>query len=190
MGLHREYAEGAGLREWEPDEFGPQHMQMLAMRAAGMRPGEIAAATGYSVSRVSVILNDPRAKTLISQMTGQMLREFQLSVRETIQSYSGEAIETIATLMRHAESEQVRLGAAKDMADRAGYKPREVITHAHVEIDNEDALRILDAIKEAGMDEPELEFLQDSAGVFRPSVSLAPGSAATTVESAASESDE
>lgn len=184
MGIPREQAEQAGLREWEPLEFGPQHMQMLMMRAAGMRPKEIAEATGYSQSRVSVILNDPRAKKLIPQLTGQMLREFQLDVREMIQSYSGEATETIGSLMRHAESEQVRLASAKDLLDRAGFKPKEVVQHTHVEIGADDAKRILAAIMEAREPEPELEFIQDSSEVFRPVGSILPGPAplATTSE--------
>ena len=152
-----------------PKEFSATHWHMFAMRASGMRPGEIASALGYSPSRVSVILNDPRAKALVARMTGDVLRDFQLDVRDLIQSYTGEAVETVATLMRHAESEPVRLGAARDLLDRGGFKPKEVVTHAHVEIDHEDAQRILGALKEAKEEAPVFEMVEDSAGVFRSS---------------------
>lgn len=157
-----------------PKEFSTTHWHMFAMRAAGMRPGEIADATGYSASRVSVILNDPRAKAIVARMTGDVLRDFQLDVRDLIQSYTGEAVETVATLMRHAESEQVRLSASKDLLDRGGFKPKEVVTHAHVEIDHEDAQRILSALHESQQQAPALEMVEDSAGVFR-STSDVPG---------------
>lgn len=161
-----EQVEGS-LPDYAPNELSPTHFHMIAMRAAGMRPGEIAKALGYSNSRVSVILNDPRAKQLVSRMTGDVLREFQLDVGEQIVSYAAEAAETVAGLMRMAESEQVRLSASKDILDRAGYKPKEVVTHMHAEIDHEDAQRILTALRESKEKAPELEFVEDSAGVFR-----------------------
>lgn len=161
------YPDGSAPVPFAASELDPTHMQMLVLRAAGLRPGQIAEITGYSPSRVSVVLNDPRAKAMIHRMAGDNIRQQLVDARELIQSYVGEAIETVAELMRDAESEPVRLGAAKDILDRGGFKPKEVVSNESVSIANEDARRILEALREARQPEPALDFVEDSAGVFR-----------------------
>lgn len=152
---------------YTPAELSPTHLQMLTLRAAGLRSGQIAELVGYSPSRTSTILNDPRSKAMIERMAGDLLRSNLAEARELIQSYAKEAVETVAALMREAESEPVRLGAAKDLLDRGGFKPKEVIQSDQVNIGDEDARRILEALREARQPEPALEFVQDSHGVFK-----------------------
>ena len=151
---------------YAPKKLGDIHRQMIAMRVSGMRNKEIAELLGYTQSRVSIILSDPRAKELAAKLGGEVIREFQKDVGESIKSYTAEALESIVHLMRHAESESVRFGASRDIMDRGGFKPKETVTLAHVAIESEDARRILDAIQEAREPIEELVMVEDSAGVF------------------------
>lgn len=47
-------------------------------------------------------------------------------MRSTVRSVSAKALKTLVSLL-DAESEQVRLNAAKDILDRAGFKPEEKV---------------------------------------------------------------
>lgn len=53
------------------------------------------------------------------------------SVADTIKSLAPMAIDTVADLARNAKREQVRLGAAADILDRAGYAPVQKMINVH-----------------------------------------------------------
>lgn len=59
--------------------------------------------------------------------------------RDLREMFVGEAVEAykvLKTLMLTAENENVKLGAAKDFLDRAGYKPVEKVLNEHVGIES------------------------------------------------------
>ena len=50
-------------------------------------------------------------------------------IKSVAQQYSAEAIEKIVYLMRNAETEQVRLAAAKEIVDRVHGRPAQSVEH-------------------------------------------------------------
>lgn len=158
--------ESTTLADYQPKEFSPRHKQIIALAAAGTPNKEIAQIVDMSPSRISTIINDPRGQYLLDKMTGQFVRELSTSTREVIQSHSLEMAEIIVHLARHADSEQVQLRAARDMLDRGGFKAKDVSVVASVDISRADINEMSKRLKESFEDPDELEFVEDSAGVF------------------------
>jgi len=155
-----------GLKPWEPQEISSRHKYVVALSALGMRGFEIAELIGMSESRVSVLLRDPRLEALKRDLTGEAIRELSRDAGSIIKSHVAEAAETMASLMRGAESENVRRLASADLLDRAGHKPKETVQHQVVHIDADATEALKEALAEARKPEEELEFIQDSSGVF------------------------
>lgn len=155
-----------GLKPWEPAKLSERHLLLATLIAAGWKNHEIAQELQFSESRVSILRNDPRILALTREVGRKLRDETAVGVRERFVYYSTEAIETIAQLMRHAESEQVRLAAGKDILDRAGHKPREHISVASVQFSGEEVIELVKTLREAREPEAPLEFVEDSSGVF------------------------
>lgn len=156
-----------GLKPWEPNELGPRHKQMVVLSAAGMKNKDIGELLGMSDSRVSVILNDPRAVKLRERLAAEIVQQLTESAAEVLAGYQVEAAHTMGTLMRHAESENVRRMSAADILDRTGHKAREGGgNQGGIEIDPEIAEALLQGMREARQKPKELTFVKDSAGVF------------------------
>lgn len=157
-----------GLKPWEPNELSPKHEQMVALSAAGLKGKEIAGMLGMSEARVSVILNDPRAKKLRRQLTGSLIRELAVETAEVIQSHTIEAVETLVGIMRHGDSDGVRLRAAENFLDRGGHpKVKEQIQQDKLPpLDDEKVELLRRAIQEATGGGEEVEMIEDTSGVF------------------------
>jgi hypothetical protein len=165
--VNSEIEEHVKLKPWAPKSLSPRHKTVLALYAAGVKPGEIADALQMSGSRVSVIINDPRADELIKQLSAELVQDITTETREVIQAHALEAANTVIGLMQNASSERVRQTSAFDILDRAGFKAKDVSVRASVNLDREDAERIRDAIYESRQEPEDLEMVQDTAGVFK-----------------------
>lgn len=154
------------LARWAPKELSETHKLMATLFAAGWKNKEVSEELGISESRVSVIRNDPRVQVIVEQYGRRFRDETARSVKERITRYSDQAVETVNNLMLHAESETVRLTAAKDLLDRAGHKPRENVNLTSVSFEGGDIMELVRTLKEARTPEQELEFVQDTSGVF------------------------
>jgi transcriptional regulator len=128
------------FKEWHPKNIRQRHRLVYALHACGWTGNEIAEHVGYSASRVSIILNDPRAQAIIDEF-GTGLGKMVSSVREKLELHSNEAVDEIASLIKGATKENVRLNAAKAILDRAGYgtvskviRASEGLTNEQVEI--------------------------------------------------------
>jgi hypothetical protein len=160
--------EGNGLKKWEPKKINSRHQHVAALKAAGLRNKEIAELTEYSPSRVSVILGDPRIVALVNQFTSQIVTNVTQDTGEYIKGHTLEAAQSVVALMRGAESEQVQLSASKDLLDRGGFKAKEQIQVTNDYIEGREVSRLVAALEEAATPPPALDFVEDSAGVFRP----------------------
>lgn len=54
----------------------------------------------------------------------EFMAQYNKLLRSSLQSVAGKAVRTLVSLL-DADSEQVRLNAAKDVLDRAGFKPED-----------------------------------------------------------------
>ena len=159
--------EGEPEKPWQPLRYKPKQEQVIALHVAGLTNNEICEVLDYSASRVSVLLTDSRAQEVIAQTRGDLLRDMSREVKDVIVSHSLEAIEKVVALMQDADSEKVQQTSAFDILDRAGHRPKEVSLSAKLVIETDDAALITEALKEISTPPEALEFVQDSAGVFK-----------------------
>lgn len=109
-------------KPWQPDSWLPRHSLVCQMHAAGLKNNEIAAATGYTESKVSTILNDPRAQEVI-QAALQTMSKNIMDLHTRLKVHAVEALDEIVDELRSSENEKVRQKAAFGLLDRAGYTP-------------------------------------------------------------------
>lgn len=90
----------------------------LYVRSGG-KVGLSAERAGYADRSIgSKMLKDPKIIKRIQELT-----------LEALGTHAVHALHTVAKLSRTARSDYVRLEAAKDLLDRAGYKPPERVDH-------------------------------------------------------------
>lgn len=110
-------------KTWEPEKWTGSHRRVVALEQAGYRPAEIAELTGYTIARVSVILNDSRAD-LERKLFGEKVINSITDVRMKLALHSEEALEEIVDEMRNCEKPEIRQRAAFGILDRAGFSPK------------------------------------------------------------------
>jgi len=88
----------------------------------------------------------------------QFAREIEEKTKKMLQDCVPGALAQLQNLSSTAISEAVRLGAVKDILDRAGYKPVERVdqTISHAEMSNEELMRELKALTGSTETIPEL----------------------------------
>ena len=88
----------------------------------------------------------------------QFAREIEEKTKKMLQDCVPGALAQLQNLSSTAISEAVRLGAVKDILDRAGYKPVERVdqTISHAEMSNEELMRELQALTGSTETIPEL----------------------------------
>ena len=88
----------------------------------------------------------------------QFAREIEEKTKKMLQDCVPGALAQLQNLSSTAISEAVRLGAVKDILDRAGYKPIERVdqTISHAEMSNEELMRELQALTGSTETMPEL----------------------------------
>ena len=93
----------------------PEHRAIIMMKASAMTNKEIAAAIGWTAQSVMYVVKQPWA-------VDQILREIENAGREPVLQLlkvsAMEAAEAVIGVMRGAESDKVRLDAAKEILDR------------------------------------------------------------------------
>ena len=93
----------------------------------GMDDDEIAIASGLRVEQVvSVKLLDAFSKMLDAVSKG-ILRNDKGEVQSLIEDAGVDAINTVKTIMVAGEDDKVRLTAAKDILDRGGHRPADIL---------------------------------------------------------------
>lgn len=156
-----------GLESWQPQNFHTRHKHIVMLHVAGMRNCDIAEQLGYTESRVSQILTDPRAKEMVARMSTEFIEQLTIETQDRIQGAALEAFEKVLYLMRHAESERIQQVSAFDILDRAGFKPKEQQISAKLVIEGSDVKRLIAALQESKSEPEALEMVQDTAGVFK-----------------------
>ena len=137
----------------------PHHRKMVRLAAAGLKPGEIAKITGFTPGQISRILGSPMFQVELQRLEakGEILA---IDIREDIQKMAETAIdvldETLNMEVDNRFDRKLRLDAAKDILDRAGFRKsaepqRHVHMHAHKHVHemSDDELRddVFDLLK-------------------------------------------
>ena len=146
-------------KSYQPQKWTGTHRRMVALEAAGYKPKDIASMTESTVSRVSIVLNDPRADLDRKDFASKVI-EHVSDVQLKIAFHADEALEEILDSMRTCEDVKVRQRAAFDILDRAGYTPVRKEVRATVEqIPNEIASRMEQALQEMEAIEADYEIV-------------------------------
>lgn len=119
------------MREKYPtvDSQTPEGKKWLAhFFAMGLPNTLISQATGLSEKRLKVLRASPLMQNLIDDafkaLQEHIAPKFLKPITERFNAAIDEALETITDLMAHAESESVKLSAAKEILDRAPEAPK------------------------------------------------------------------
>ena len=120
----------------------------VKLQACGMTNNQIAKTLGYTPTRVSVILNDPRAQLVRDEMAERVADSLD-DVATRLQFYANEALTEVVTLMRDSSSDVVRQRSAFDLLDRAGYNKVEKHLTATTNISDEKVTQLMGTLKES-----------------------------------------
>ena len=109
-------------QSYHVDKFSTRHLQVVMLRLAGMRPGEIADLMGLSNSWISVILHHPYAVKIIkSAFPAHAVQVFD--IRSRLEKYAGELLEqTFINAMKEDDLDK-QSKVTFGLLDRAGFQP-------------------------------------------------------------------
>jgi hypothetical protein len=112
----------------------PEKMNIIAVVAAyymfGLNEYETALAIGCTERQVTNIRMTEAFTSLIDAMTSNIVESQQDDVRTLIAGQARSAVNVMVSAMG-SENEQVAVVAAKDILDRAGHRPVDVVEHRH-----------------------------------------------------------
>jgi hypothetical protein len=129
-GVVRELSEGEAAlpvpaRPRELVRLRDSHHQVARLFAAGLRPGAISAQTGYALSRLSILQNDPAFIELV-EFYKTDARDVSREVEGIFLNVTLDSVQELhdRVLDRPEEiADETLINAIKVLADRAGYAP-------------------------------------------------------------------
>jgi hypothetical protein len=121
--------------------FRDSHHRMARLFASGLRVSEVAALTGYSVSRVSIFYNNPAFQDLVAEkrlIEDQIARDHITAYNELILSNGLKAERKLADKLDdddELEGMSIRelISISRDSADRVGLSKRSIQTNVNMD---------------------------------------------------------
>lgn len=117
------------LKEWEPDKLNARHVQMVMMRASGLKNNLIAELLDVGEANVSVVLGHPDAQFLLTKVLSYAA-ESVTDIPTRLKAHAGEALDTALHWMRHG-SDRVASKNAFELLKMAGYGAEQKSTVTH-----------------------------------------------------------
>ena len=106
------------------------HHKLAQLLARGVKETEVSFITGYSISRISILKNDPAFKNLLSYYA-EHVEQTQVDVIERLREVGMDAVEILHE--RLIESDDMTTGelvkTVELMLDRAGFGPKSTVKH-------------------------------------------------------------
>lgn len=114
---------GSPRRPYEPDTWSPKHEMVARLHGVGIPNRKIASLLGLTESRVSIILNDARARPAVEDTLEAHKRQME-SLHGRLAAGAGSALDVIEDQIHNDELDaRVRQKASFGWLDRAGYTP-------------------------------------------------------------------
>lgn len=112
------------------------HHNLARLLAEGRKQAECAAITGFSPSRISILMKDPAFAELVAYY-GEMQEEIYRNVHERLSALSVDALEIIQERLEKS-SDSIPFGQIMQLAemtlDRSGHGPKSTVQHdVHLE---------------------------------------------------------
>jgi hypothetical protein len=135
----------------------PAHMNVMSLVAMyefmGLRTEDIGIATGLVLTQIEQIKAHESYAKVVEMITESVLAADTDDVRQMIAKHTMTAAQRIGTLM-DSESDAISLAASKDILDRSGHRPADVVEHRHM---MEGALTIVHVKRDESDSLPTLE---------------------------------
>jgi hypothetical protein len=129
----------------------------------GMRPGEVAAATGFSDGQVTRILRSPLFEAELARLESQAEGETATVVGE-LKRMAGRAIEVLdENLQAENVSRELKTKTAFDILDRSGHSKRidpqrhlHLHAHAHKKVGEMEQVELYEAVEDMLQEDEEV----------------------------------
>lgn len=103
---------------------------VLSYHMFGLTDDDIGAILGVPEGRITKLIASEPAQKMLERML-EFVREHDIDViRKNLRRYENEAADAVGRLLR-SDSESVVLAAAKDILDRGGHRPNDIVEHRH-----------------------------------------------------------
>lgn len=137
------------LKPWEPATLDERHLQIVMMRATGMKQNAIASLLGLQQAWVSVVLNHPDAQYLLTKIVGYAADEV-LDVQQRIAAHAGEALDKVVEVMRTTQDQRLASANAFELLRMAGHgETKKVSVQAEIAVGKAQVDLLAEAIAEA-----------------------------------------
>lgn len=157
-----------------PDKLNDRHMLAAYKEAAGMKPIQIAQEVGLSPGRLHVVRTSGLYQVFIEGIRREVREKVTDRASQLVDAFNEEAMpafDTVQELHRNADTDNVRLGAAKDILDRAPDAPKivknvgQIDARTIIQLPVKVAEGMVDTLKMVGAG--EIVDLYDEAGEFK-----------------------
>jgi len=130
---------------------------ILSYHLFGMNDSEISLATELSIEQITRIKMSDTFTTMHVALISSIQDETKSTVRDIISSQSINAASTITDLMQ-SDDDKVALTAAKDILDRDGHRPADIVEHR---VKLEGGLNIIHIKKDQSEKLPDIEIAKE-----------------------------
>lgn len=104
---------------------------VLSYSLFGLDNVEIALATGLTETQIGTIVMGDAYREMREGVVSSILAAETDNVRDLFQQNSRMAVNKMLAIMQTSKSEQNKITIARDILDRAGHRPADVIEHRH-----------------------------------------------------------
>jgi hypothetical protein len=144
-----------------PDSMTPIAV-VLAYSLFGLDDDEIAIATKLSVKQIINIKMQPAYETMFENVVQQVMHAETDNVRNMFIQNSKKAAKRLMQLAEDSDSAMVSLMAVKDVLDRAGHRPADIVVENRQKTENE--LRIVFVKKDDSPQVPVIDITPTQGG--------------------------
>jgi hypothetical protein len=150
----------------QPDILSSRHRAAMRMEIAGHTPQDIADELGFSIQRLSVIMNSPLYKEEKEKMARDVQREFTQaegkklamdSTAKVLRDATLKAARTLEGALDRSDQPSVAISAAKDILDRGGYQKEEKVRANILVEPSQSLIDMLNRTASAGAGTPKPE---------------------------------
>lgn len=104
---------------------------ILSYSLFGLSDTEIALATGFTEDQIGTIKMNDAYEQMHRMVVENIIEADTDNIRELISRQSKTAVQQLVTTLTTSPSEDNRIAVAKDLLDRAGHRPADVVEHRH-----------------------------------------------------------
>jgi hypothetical protein len=116
---------------WQALKFGPQHVNIAVLRAAGFKPSEIAKTLHQCVSHISVVLHHPYARKIIHAIVPENSPRI-IDIRTRLEAHASALLDHMVDLALKSEDVDAVRQVGFGLLDRVGHGPVQKTINASV----------------------------------------------------------